>query len=68
MVERRTRKGRTFYGCANYPNCDFTTWKKPLAKPCPDCSGLLVVANKREAQCTVCSNTFSLEEIVAEGV
>ncbi|HNF93409.1 MAG TPA: type I DNA topoisomerase [Anaerolineales bacterium] len=66
MVERRTRKGRTFYGCANYPNCDFTTWKKPLAKPCPKCNGLLVIANKREAQCTNCSESFLLEEIVPE--
>ena len=66
MVERRTRKGRTFYGCANYPNCDFTTWKKPLVKPCPKCNGLLVIANKREAQCTNCSETFPLEETLPE--
>jgi DNA topoisomerase-1 len=66
MVERRTRKGRTFYGCANYPNCDFTTWKRPLAKPCPKCNGLLVIANKREAQCTNCSESFLLEEIMPE--
>jgi ssDNA-binding Zn-finger/Zn-ribbon topoisomerase 1 len=59
LVERQTRKGRTFYGCVNYPNCDFTSWKKPLVKPCPKCNGLLVVANKREAQCTNCSETFS---------
>lgn len=68
MVERRTRKGRTFYGCANYPNCDFTTWKRPLASPCPKCKGLLVIANKREAQCTNCSETFLLEEILPEAV
>ncbi|MCE7918810.1 MAG: type I DNA topoisomerase [Chloroflexi bacterium CFX1] len=66
MVERRTRKGRTFYGCANYPNCDFTTWKKPLAKPCPKCGGLLVIANKREAQCANCSEFFPLEETTLE--
>ncbi len=30
VVERKTRKGRTFYGCSNYPECDFTSWKKPL--------------------------------------
>lgn len=66
MVERRTRKGRTFYGCANYPNCDFTTWKRPLAVPCPKCKGLLVIANKREAQCTNCSEIFPLEVVVPE--
>jgi DNA topoisomerase-1 len=66
LVERKTRKGRTFYGCANYPACEFTTWKKPLPQPCPKCGGLLVVANKREAQCTNCQETFLLEDIVPE--
>jgi DNA topoisomerase-1 len=64
IVERKTRKGRPFYGCINYPNCDFTSWKRPLPQPCPRCGGLLVVASKREAQCTNCSETFPLQEIV----
>ncbi|MBK9601091.1 MAG: type I DNA topoisomerase [Anaerolineales bacterium] len=68
LVERKTRKGRTFFGCMNYPNCDFTSWKKPLAIPCPKCNGLLVIANKREAQCTNCSESFLLEEIVPETI
>ena len=63
IVERKTRKRRVFYGCANYPTCDFTSWKRPIARPCPKCGGLLVIANKREAQCTNCSETFLLEEI-----
>ena len=66
LVARKTRRGRVFYGCLNYPNCDFTTWKKPLAQPCPKCKGLLVISNKREAQCTNCSESFSLEEILPE--
>ena len=66
IVERKTRKGRTFYGCANYPTCDFTSWKKPLAQPCPKCGGLLVIANKREAQCINCQETFLLDEVVSE--
>ncbi len=66
LVERKTRKGRVFYGCINYPNCDFTSWKKPLASPCPQCGGLLVAANKRQAQCTQCQTLFALEEIAAE--
>ncbi|HLO32451.1 MAG TPA: type I DNA topoisomerase [Anaerolineales bacterium] len=68
IVERKTRKGRTFYGCENYPNCDFTSWKRPLKQPCPKCGGLLVIANKREAQCTNCQESFLLEEIVPETV
>ncbi len=63
LVERRTRKNRIFYGCANYPQCDFTSWKKPIAAPCPKCQGLLVVANKNQAQCTHCQTYFPLEQV-----
>jgi DNA topoisomerase I len=66
IAERKTRKGRVFYGCANYPNCDFTSWKRPIATPCPNCKGLLVIANKREAQCLNCQESFLLEDVVAE--
>jgi DNA topoisomerase-1 len=68
LVERRTRKGRTFYGCVNYPNCDFTSWKKPLPMPCPKCGGMLVISNKREAQCNNCHESFLLEDIMPETV
>ncbi len=54
LVERRTRNGRIFYGCANYPACDFTSWKRPLPQACPHCGGLLVMASKDTAECTVC--------------
>jgi DNA topoisomerase I len=66
IVARKTRKGRTFYGCANYPNCDFTSWKLPLPRPCPECGGLLVVANKNQAQCTQCENLFPLDQVTVE--
>lgn len=66
LVERKSRKGRFFYGCANYPNCQFVSWKKPVSYPCPNCGGLLVVANKREFQCLQCNETF-LQEQVTEG-
>jgi DNA topoisomerase-1 len=66
IVQRKTRKGRTFYGCANYPNCDFTSWKLPLAHPCPNCGGLLVVANKNQAQCVQCENLFPLDQVTVE--
>jgi DNA topoisomerase-1 len=68
LVEKKTRKGRTFYGCANYPNCDFTSWKRPVKQPCPNCGGLLVYSNKREAQCTNCQESFLLEAIIPETV
>lgn len=64
LVERKTRKGRVFYGCVNYPECDFTSWKKPLAVPCPNCGGLLVASNKRHAQCIQCENQYELDEVM----
>ncbi len=42
IVERRSKKGRLFYGCSNYPNCSFVSWDKPLERACPDCGVHLV--------------------------
>ncbi|HNB51515.1 MAG TPA: type I DNA topoisomerase, partial [Anaerolineales bacterium] len=68
LIERKTRKGRVFYGCANYPQCDFTSWKKPIATPCPNCAGMLVVASKDKAQCLRCERWFALEDVQPEVV
>ena len=38
LVERRTRKGRTFYACTNYPQCTFSVWTRPIPEPCPKCA------------------------------
>lgn len=66
LIERKTRKGRVFYGCANYPNCDWTSWKKPIKPPCPTCGGLLVIANKNSAVCTVCETQTPLDALAVE--
>ncbi len=66
LVRRKTRKGRTFYGCVNYPDCDFTSWKQPLPEPCPKCKGLLVVSNKQEAKCLQCEEDFLLDDVQVE--
>ena len=63
LVERRTRKGRVFYGCENYPECEFSSWKKPLPEPCPSCGGLLVAANKNHAKCIACDLEFKLDDL-----
>jgi DNA topoisomerase I len=68
LVSRKTRKGRTFFGCANYPNCDFTSWKQPLPRPCPECGGLLVIADKQNAQCINCEERFPLDQVVMDEV
>jgi DNA topoisomerase-1 len=54
LLERRTKRGRTFYGCSNYPKCDFTTWSRPLPQPCPNCGGLVVAEREGKARCTAC--------------
>jgi DNA topoisomerase I len=38
LAERRSRKGKIFYGCSAYPDCDFVLWQRPLAEPCPTCA------------------------------
>jgi DNA topoisomerase-1 len=63
LVERHTRRGRIFYGCANYPDCDFTSWKRPLPTPCPNCGGLLVAENKKKTECQSCHTQFDRNEI-----
>jgi DNA topoisomerase-1 len=68
LVSRKTRKGRTFFGCANYPNCDFTSWKQPLPRPCPECGGLLVIADKQNAQCLNCEERFPLDQVSLDEV
>jgi DNA topoisomerase-1 len=70
LVEKKTRKGRLFYGCANYPECDFASWERPVRKPCPQCGGLMTEAGKDSAKCTECGTiTESLpQEAASEGV
>ena len=63
LVERRSRKGRTFYGCERYPECDFVVWQRPVVTPCPDCGGLVLQAGKDRAKCTVCGHSFDLKRL-----
>ena len=37
LAERRSKRGKTFYGCNRYPECDFVAWSKPIAEQCPNC-------------------------------
>jgi len=50
LLQRKSKKGRSFFGCSNYPECDFATSRTPLAAPCPVCEGMLVERG-RAAQC-----------------
>ncbi|MBI3680421.1 MAG: type I DNA topoisomerase [Acidobacteria bacterium] len=43
IVERRSKRGKTFYGCNRYPDCDFVSWGKPVAESCPKCASSYLV-------------------------
>ncbi len=61
VVERRSRKGRTFYGCERYPDCDFVSWNKPTGEPCPECGEYLVYVGKgASVKCSSCHYTGQL--------
>jgi DNA topoisomerase-1 len=49
IVERKSKKGgRKFYGCSRYPECDFVSWDKPVAKQCPECGANYLVEKKNK--------------------
>ena len=58
IIRKKTKKGRTFYGCSNYPKCSFVTWNKPVNKRCPQCNSILVISNsKKSGLYFKCSNS-----------
>lgn len=56
IVVRKSKRGRKFYGCSNYPECDFVSWDMPIKDPCPKCGALMTEkssrANGKTVQCT----------------
>jgi len=53
IIERKSRKGKIFYGCANYPKCKTAFWDMPIGKECPDCGEMLVTKNEK-IKCSSC--------------
>ena len=53
IIEKKTRKGKTFYGCNNYPKCDFATWDEPINEKCPECGSILTKKGKK-IKCSNC--------------
>src|SRR5580700_8482207 len=57
VVERRSKRGKTFYGCNRYPDCDFVAWGKPIPEKCPDCgSGYLIEKFLKAGPMAQCPN------------
>ena len=53
LVERRTRKGRTFYSCSNYPNCTYALWDKPIPERCPQCGSPFLIEKPGKTGSTI---------------
>lgn len=65
IIEKRSKKGRTFYGCDQYPECDFVSWDQPHTEKCPVCGELTVVKRrkgKNYLRCTVCGHQEEIKE------
>ncbi|WP_068774615.1 type I DNA topoisomerase [Paenibacillus sp. FJAT-26967] len=65
VVERRSKKGRIFYGCDHYPECDFVSWDKPVAQPCPSCGSMMIEKRTKTAvnhQCVECGFKEELKD------
>ncbi|MBQ1867256.1 DNA topoisomerase, partial [Selenomonas sp.] len=57
IVERKSHRGRKFYGCKNYPECDYTTWDQPLQEKCPKCGAFMLKHHYKNGRgLTYCSN------------
>jgi DNA topoisomerase-1 len=70
IIERRSKRGKTFYGCGNYPKCDFVVWNKPIAEACPDCGApfLLEKTTKREGTIRYCNEESCKYKVAVEDV
>ena len=56
IILRKSKKGKAFYGCSNYPNCDFVSWSKPTGEICENCGSYMVEKVTKTETKNVCSN------------
>ncbi|TYS16297.1 type I DNA topoisomerase [Rossellomorea vietnamensis] len=62
IIERKSKKKRIFYGCDQYPKCEFLSWDKPIDRKCPKCEKLLVEKKLKKGVQVQCSNCDYKEE------
>jgi DNA topoisomerase-1 len=70
IAERRSRRGKIFYGCTRYPECTFAAWDKPRLVPCPSCGAPFLVEKETKRQgltlrCLTCKSVFAPEAVGA---
>ena len=70
IVQRRSRRGRTFFGCNNYPKCTFTTWQRPVPQPCAQCAAPYLLEKRTKKgvtlRCPTCATETVPEAAAAE--
>ena len=54
IIEKKSRKGKLFYGCNHYPTCKTAYWDKPIGEKCPQCGEMLVETKKKVIKCSAC--------------
>src|SRR5262249_10260591 len=67
LVQKRTRRGKVFYSCNRYPDCDMAVWSMPLPDPCPNCGGLLTAQARDRAKCVACGSVVQDGGVVKVG-
>ena len=63
VVERKSNKNRVFYGCSEYPQCDFASWDKPVGRACPKCQEFLVEKVQKSGRQVLCSTCDYKEQL-----
>ncbi|HJA47221.1 MAG TPA: type I DNA topoisomerase [Candidatus Limosilactobacillus excrementigallinarum] len=63
VVERKSKRNRTFYGCSRYPDCDFVSWDKPVGRNCPKDGHFLVEKKVKGGKQVICPNGDYEEEV-----
>ena len=71
LVEKKSRRGNVFYGCSNYPRCNFATWDKPVAFECPQCQAKIMVEKRSKSKgeylkCIKCGHEKKAEAEVVQ--
>jgi len=58
ILEKTTRRGKTFYGCSMYPKCEYALWYKPISKQCPECQAPFIIEKitKKKGKFETCVN------------